>query len=100
MEMMKKVKVGDNEYTVKMFDPITGFDFCHTYSQVRSSGASLAVLGRQALGQCLDPMLRSLGDSSNFQAYFSEYPEDMLVLEMEAINALIDPFLPKAAVIK
>lgn len=96
MDAVKKITIGDNEYTVKMFDPMTAFEFCHSYTHARKTGASTAAIGKQAFGQCLDPMMRSLGDPTHFQTWFAQHPEDMLALESEAVNALIDPFLPNS----
>lgn len=95
MEAVKKVKIGANEYTVKMFDPMTAFEYFHDYADARENRRSLAPLARKAFAQCLDPMMKPLGDEANFQAWFSQHPEDMLELENRAMDALTDPFARK-----
>lgn len=93
MEAAKKVRIGDNEYTVKMFDPMTAFEFFHDMVEAQETKRSLSPLAKRAFAQCLDPNLRALGDQANFQAWFSQYPEDMIELERKAMEVLVAPFV-------
>lgn len=93
METVQKIKIGDNEYAVAMFDPITAFQFLHDHAEVREKKGSLAPLGRRAFAQCLDPMLRPLGAPENFHAWFTQHPGDMFPLERKAMEALMSPFV-------
>lgn len=93
MDAMQKVKIGANEYTVKMFDPMTAFDFFHELAEAKENKRNLGPMARKAMGQCLDPMMRDLGDSANFQTWFSQHPEDMIELERKAMDLLIGPFV-------
>lgn len=93
MGTVQKFKIGDNEYTITMFDPISAFEFLHDHAEVRENKRSLGPLGKRAFAQCLDPMLRPLGVPENFQAWFSQHPGDMMHLERMAMEALMSPFV-------
>lgn len=92
MEAVQKVKVGANEYTVRMFDPLAAFDFFHEMADAQANKRSLTPLAKRAFAQCLTPMMRELGDETVFQEWFSQHPEDMLELERKAMEALSAPF--------
>ena len=93
MDAVQKVKIDANEYTVKMFDPMTAFDFFHELSDAKENRRSLAPLAKRAFAQCLTPMMRDLGDEAAFQEWFSQHPEDMLALEQKAMEVLVGPFV-------
>lgn len=92
MEAVQKVKIGANEYTVKMFDPMSAFDFFHDMADAKENKRSLAPLAKRAFAQCLTPMMRELSDETVFQEWFSQHPEDMLELERKAMELLSAPF--------
>lgn len=98
MEGVKKVAVNGREYTVVMLNPSTAFEFCHAYINARTTGKNMNGMGRTAIGQCRDHMMRALSDEANFQMCFSEHPEDMFALEVAALDALVEPYMPKQAV--
>lgn len=97
MEAMEKIEVNGRQYSVTMFDPITAFEFCHDYGHARANGGSMKGLGRKAFSQCIDPNMRSLSDIAHFQEWFSKHPEDMIPVELAAIEALIAPFVRSVA---
>lgn len=98
MDAVTKIKVNDREYTVHMFDPMTAFDFFHALSEARMSGKGMAPLARRAIGQCRDAMMKDLSEEANFTACFSQYPEDMIPLQKEALEALTSPFMKGSSV--
>lgn len=95
MDAVKKIDVNGREYTVRMFSPIRAHGFYHDLMAVQEKGESIAEFDRIAIGQCLDPMMRPLDETGNFETCFSEHPEDMIILGVKARNELIVPFLPK-----
>lgn len=91
-----KVTVNGRSYVVNMFDPMTAFDFFLDLQHAKENGKPNNHLGRQAIGQCRTPdMGKELSSESVFKEHFAKYPEDMLPLMREAIEALCAPFVRK-----
>lgn len=91
-----KVTVNGRAYVVTMFDPLTAFDFFLALQHAKANGKPHNHLGRQAIGQCRTPdMGKELSSESTFQEHFAKYPEDMLPLMREAMEALCAPFVTK-----
>ena len=92
----KRVKVNGREYMITMFDPMTAFDFFLDLQNARENGKPHNHLARQAVNQCRTPdMGKELSDPAVFQEHFAKYPEDMLPLMREAMDALCAPFVKK-----
>lgn len=100
MDAVQKVKIGANEYTVKMFDPMTAFTFFHELREAEDNRRNKAYLYKQALAQCMTPMMRDLSDEAVFQEWFAQHPEDMLEIQEKAIEVLTAPFLKNLKAIK
>lgn len=94
MDAVKKIRIGDNEYTVTMFSPMKAFEFFNGFMSANEKGENTSSHKKAAIGQCLDPMLRPLSKAANFEQWFAENPEDMFPLANAALEALIAPFLP------
>lgn len=92
----EKVTVNGRDYTVNPFTPMEAFEFYHGRDNAILTGKSLLPFGIKAIGQCVDPMMRSLGEPKHFKKCFSEHPEDMLPLQNAATKALIRPFEMKS----
>ena len=89
-----KVKVNGREYMVTMLDPMNAFDFFLELENAKSNGRPYNHLARRAVAQCRTPdMDKELSDDGIFQEHFSKYPEDMLPLMREAMDALCRPFV-------
>lgn len=86
------VDINGRAYTVNPFPPIEAFEFFHDLTDAQASGRGTGKMARRAIGQCLDPMMNSLGNNKNFTDCFSEHPEDMIPLEKAAMEALTAPF--------
>lgn len=99
MEAIANITINGRQYKVKMFDPATAFDFIHARIHAAVHGKNSVSLARMALGKCLTPMMKELEDEAVFQEWFSQHPEDMLPLEVAAIEALTAPYDPKPAAV-
>lgn len=97
MEGATKVEVNGREYTVIMLSPTQAHDFYHEYTAAEMRRESIGRFNKTAIDQCCNPMMRPLKDAATFEQWFSEHPEDLILLGALARNALIFPFLPKAS---
>jgi hypothetical protein len=94
MDAVKKLKINNREYTVNMMPPMAVLEFFHNLMAATQRGDSKAPFIKAAITHCLDPMMRSLDKTENFEQCFAEHPDDMFPLGNAALDALIAPFLP------
>lgn len=93
MDAVTTVNVNGREYRVAMFDPMTAFDFFMDLENAKSNGKPYSHLAKKALNQCrTHDMAKELSNEAVFQEHFSKFPEDMLALMKEAMEALCRPF--------
>lgn len=112
---MEKVTVNSRTYTVEPFNPLEGMRAASVFirhsaglmgadmdEQAMQSNA-IALLGEpdvlnlveRALRQCITPEKEYLRNEAVFERWFSEHPEDMIMLGQAALLALVTPFFPK-----
>lgn len=94
-----KVEVNGRYYTVMPMRPPDVFDYLCDETALLRSGQSLGPLGWRVFSHVYDPNGRKLVENNkrdNFISWFTEYPEDMLILQTEAVKALFGPFLKPA----
>lgn len=92
--MPKSVTINGRSYTVVPLNPSLAFDFIHHLIHARVTGINMAGIGKAAIGQCCNPIMKRLSEAVVFEEHFSQYPEDMLPLETAAIQALTAPYDP------
>ncbi len=102
----KPVVVNGRTYLVQPMNPVQLLDFVHEYDEEKAKVAgfdkngdvkSCKIIPRisgKAIRQCIDSEGRRLSESKHFTSCFEQYPEDMMILEVLAIGALVSPFFP------
>lgn len=88
----REVDVNGRMYTVNPLNADEAHEFLHALISARATGHGMAELGKQVFAHCCDHMLRPLDNKENFQKQFAEFPQDMLELEAQALQALCDPW--------
>lgn len=92
MDAVKQITVNGRKYAVKMFSPLEAFEYIHDYTHARANGLNRKAMGMRAINQCSNEMGRELSKPDVFESHFSQYPEDMMPLEIAAEDELIGPF--------
>ncbi len=102
------VIVNGRTYLVQPMNPIQILDFIHEYNEEKAKIAGFdkngnvnrsaiipRVSGVKAIRQCVDSEGRQLSEPKHFTACFESHPEDMIILETLALDAIVSPFFPR-----